>query len=162
MPKQIFIIDSAEAERIEKLVIDEVTRRTKEWEESRPREDIEKHINTTPPPATILAEGKLLGVRKMKQFCTLISIDDTIGERAEKYADAEHYDLESYDEGGYLGIDKKAFADHLTKFASEQATITEHEKLNMFQWVIDNYNGWFGDFTSEQLLEIYSTGKLEQ
>ncbi len=49
----------------------------------------------------------------------LESKQETLEEAAEKYAESNWYGLEYYDEGGYQGIDEKAFAKKLVDFTSK-------------------------------------------
>lgn len=37
--------------------------------------------------------------------------------KAQEFAESNYYELEDYDEGGYLGIDTKFFAEKLIEFA---------------------------------------------
>ena len=54
----------------------------------------------------------------MKKFTDKIneSVENKIP-TAEEFAERNQYDLESHDEGGYLGIDTKIFAEKLIEFA---------------------------------------------
>ena len=73
----------------------------------------------------------------MKKFTDKIneSVENRIP-TAEEFAERNQYDLESHDEGGYLGIDTKIFAEKLIEFAklhveaalkaaSEKASLTD-------------------------------------
>ena len=59
---------------------------------------------------------------------------------AEEFAEKNQYDIQSYDEGGYLGIDTKVFAEKLIEFtklhveaalyiASERADLTDNGRF---------------------------------
>jgi hypothetical protein len=75
---------------------------------------------------------------------------ETIEEAAEKYAESNQYDLESYDEGGYLGIDTKVFAkkllDFISKWQQDKKMYSEEEVYNLLYQLLpdkEELDKWF-------------------
>ncbi len=51
--------------------------------------------------------------------------DNSIEEMAKEYAAKNHYDLDEYDEGGFLAINQQEFAKHLILFANKANTVNK-------------------------------------
>ena len=60
---------------------------------------------------------------------------------AEEFAERNQYDIQSYDEGGYLGIDTKVFAEKLIEFAKLHVEAALEQAL---------YNAEINDFDEHE------------
>ena len=82
------------------------------------------------------------------------SKQETVEEKAEKYAESNQYDLAYYDEGGYQGIEVKSFAEKLVDFTTkwqQEKMYSEEELRKAIQLArlctLDNVTGEFVDLS---------------
>jgi hypothetical protein len=82
---------------------------------------------------------------------------------AEAFAESNQYDLESHDEGGYLGIDTKVFAEKLREFA--KLHVTEALKKAYQNGTVTNKPKFAGDINyqvdEDSILNAYSLNLIK-
>lgn len=67
----------------------------------------------------------LFQIKKIISEATEIQIDQSIEDAAKEYSETNYFGLEEHDEGGYLGINEKEFANKLIDFATSQQIIEQ-------------------------------------
>jgi hypothetical protein len=101
----------------------------------------------------------------MKKFTDKIneSVEDKIP-TAEEFAEANQYELDYYDEGGYQGIEVKSFAIKLREFAKlhvEAALKTASEKVELTDFAHEFLQeGAYDAIDKDTILNAYSLDNI--
>jgi hypothetical protein len=102
----------------------------------------------------------------MKKFTDKIneSVENKIP-TSEEFAERNQYDLESHDEGGYLGIDTKIFAENLIEFAKlhvEAALKEASEKVSLTDFAYEFLQeGAYDAIDKDTILNSYSLDNIK-